>query len=183
MDRTFMDLVTSRQSVRSYADTPVERQKIMACIEAGRLAPSACNSQPWKFVIVDEPGLKLKVAEATSSIALPLNHFTNQAPVLVVLVMEGANLTASIGSVIKRKQLPLIDVGIAAEHFCLAATELGLGTCMLGWFNEKKVRRLLGIGSGGRPVLIITLGYPADAKPRTKTRKALDAVMSWNRYR
>jgi len=183
MNRTFLDLVTSRHSVRSYAGVPVERDKIIACVEAGRLAPSACNSQPWKFVIVDEPDLKRKVAEATSSVALPLNHFTNQAPVLVVLVMEGANLTASIGSIIKRKQLPLIDVGIAAEHFCLAATDLGLGTCMLGWFNEKKIRRLLGITSGGRPVLIMTLGYAADAKPRSKTRKAIDDIMSWNEYK
>lgn len=183
MHGSFIDLVTRRHSVRSYANDPVEQEKIIACVEAARLAPSACNSQPWKFVIVDEPDLKRGVAAATSSIALPLNHFTNQAPVLVVLVMEGANLTASVGSIVKRKQLPLIDIGIAAEHFCLEAADLGLGTCMLGWFDENKVRKLLGITSGGRPVLIITLGYPAATQPRVKTRKTIDTIMSWNRYR
>jgi nitroreductase len=182
MHGSFIDLATCRHSVRSYASDPVEQEKIIACVEAARLAPSACNSQPWKFVIVDDPDLKRSVAEATSSIALPLNHFTNQAPVLVVLVMEGANITATLGSIVKRKQLPLIDIGIAAEHFCLEAADLGLGTCMLGWFDENKVRKLLGITAGSRPVLIIPLGYPADSRPRVKTRKALDAIMSWNRY-
>lgn len=178
----FLELVNRRRSVRAYLETPVERDKIIACIEAGRLAPSACNSQPWKFILVDEPALKRKVAQATSSVALPLNHFTNQAPVLVVLVMEGANMTATIGSIVKRKQLPLIDVGIAAEHFCLEAADLGLGTCMLGWFDEKKIRRLLGIRAPGRPVLVITLGYPAESKEQQKSRKSLEAVMSWNGY-
>ena len=182
MHSPFLELVNRRRSIRSYLDTPVERDKIVACIEASRLAPSACNSQPWKFIVVDEPELKRQVAAATSNSALPLNHFTNQAPVLVVLIMEGANMTATIGSVIKHKQLPLIDIGIAAEHFCLEATDLGLGTCMLGWFNEKKIQKLLGIGAPGRPVLIITLGYPAESKERVKTRKALESIMAWNGY-
>jgi nitroreductase len=177
----FLDLAARRQSVRAYGATPVEREKIEACVEAARLAPSACNAQPWKFIILEEGDLKQRVAAATASAALPLNHFTNQAPVLAVLVMERPNLTSAIGSLVKGKSLPLIDIGIAAEHFCLAAADMDLGTCMLGWFDEKKVRSLLRIPSGSRPVLVITLGYPTDPAPRPKKRKPLEAILSWAR--
>jgi nitroreductase len=182
MNTIFLDLAAARQSVRGYLDTPVEREKAMSCVEAARLAPSACNSQPWKFVLVDEPVLKRRLAETTTSRGLPLNHFTVQAPVLAVLVQEGANLTSTLGSAVKGKSLPLIDVGIAAEHFCLQAAALGLGTCMIGWFDERNVRALLGIPAGKRPILIITLGYPANPEVLPKRRKALDAIQSWNKY-
>lgn len=182
METSFLDLAARRQSVRGYLDVPVEREKALSCVEAARLAPSACNSQPWKFILADEPELKRGLAEATVSRGLPLNHFTVQAPVLAVLVLEGANLTAKVGSALKGKNLPLIDIGIAAEHFCLQAAALGLGTCMLGWFDERRVRTLLGIPAGKRPILIITLGYPANPAVLPKRRKPLDSILSWNRY-
>ena len=90
------------------------------------------------------------------------------------------NLTARIGSVIKDKEYSLLDVGIAVEHFCLQAAELGLGTCILGWFDEKKVVRLLGVKNRRIP-LLITVGYAA-GETREKQRKALEEISSWNHY-
>jgi nitroreductase len=177
----FSELVNKRQSNRAYHDRPVDRELIKACIEAARLAPSACNSQPWHFIVVDEPELKNKVAQTTSNTLLPLNHFTNQAPVHFVIINEGSNFTATLGNKIKNRNFSLIDIGIAAEHFCLQAEELGLGTCMIGWFKEKELKSLLNIPEKKRPELIITLGYPSD-KHRVKKRKKLEKIISFNRY-
>jgi len=180
---TFQELINLRQSVRKYRNQPVERAKIEQIIEAVHLAPSACNSQPWKIIIVDEPELKNEVAKATFSNAISFNKFTMQAPVIAVLVIEKAKLIAQIGGSIKNMEYPQIDIGIAAAHFCLQAAELGLGTCMIGWFDEKKIRQLLNIPEKRKIGLVITLGYtPEDYKLRKKIRKPLDEICGFNRY-
>ncbi len=176
-----LDLINTRQSDRAYLSNPIEKEKIDRIIEAGRMAPSACNSQPWKFIIVDETELKNKIADCTSSKILGLNHFTKQAPVHIVIVEERAKFTANAGGLIKSKHFPLIDIGIAAEHICLQAAAEGLGSCMLGWFDEPKVKKLLDIPKSKRVPLIITLGYPA-SKTREKRRKETEAIVSYNKY-
>ena len=179
----FIDLAGRRRSVRAYdRNRPVAREQILRCLEAARLAPSACNAQPWRFIVVDDPELKDRVAARTSGGVLPMNHFTRQAPVVVVVVAERPNLTSRLGSAVKDKAFPLIDVGIATEHFCLQAAEEGLGTCILGWFDEKGVRSLLGIPPKSRPLLVLTLGVPADGGGRPKQRKTLAEIASWNAY-
>lgn len=182
MQHSFYHLVSSRESVRSYRNTLVEKDTILRIMEAGRLAPSACNAQPWTFIVVDDPDLKTRVADAASGTLTGLNHFARQAPVIIVVVMEPANLTSRIGSVVKQKHYPLIDIGIATEHICLAAAAEGLGTCMIGWFDESAIRSLLGIPRKSRPVLLITLGYPSSEIPREKRRKPLAEVLKFNRY-
>jgi nitroreductase len=178
----FLELVNKRQSDRKYLDTPVEEEKLMRCLEAARLAPSACNSQPWKFIVVNDAGIRDSLAGLTTSGRLvPLNHFTRQAPVLVVLVMEQPNLTSRFGEMVKDKKYTLMDIGIAASHFCLQAAADGLGSCMIGWFDEAGVRKLLEIPASKRPMLIITLGYPA-GKKRIKKRKKPDSIVSYNKY-
>lgn len=178
----FYELVAQRQSDRNYeTESPVEREKIERILEAARLAPSACNAQPWKIIVVDNPELKNQLADATAAKALMMNHFTKQAPVHLVIVEEGANISSTIGGWVKRKHFPHIDLGIIAEHICLAATAEGLGTCMIGWFDENKVRKLLNIPKQKRPILIITLGYSAQPL-REKKRKAMNEIVSWNRY-
>ena len=180
---TFSELVTIRQSVRKYQNRPVEREKIDVLIEAVRLAPSACNSQPWKLIIIDEPELKDKVAHAASSPGMSLNKFAPQAPIIAVLTLEKPKLSSQVGGLIKNREFPLIDIGVAAEHFCLQAAELGLGTCMLGWFDERAIRRLLHIPRKTRIALLITLGYPeADYPQRKKIRKDPDTMSSFNSY-
>lgn len=172
------ELIQKRQSDRKYDSRPVDRDMVIKCLESARLAPSACNSQPWKFVVVDEPELLKEMASAAAGMGM--NKFAAQAPVIVAVVLEKMNFTASIGSVIKDKEYSLLDVGIAVEHFCLQATELGLGTCILGWFDEKKVKKLLGIGNRRVP-LLITLGYAA-GEHRQKSRKSLEEISSRNKY-
>jgi nitroreductase len=176
-----LEVIQSRQSDRAYLTTPIEKDKLDRILEAARLAPSACNAQPWKFIIVDNQDLKNKIADCTSSTILGMNHFTKQAPVHIVIVEEKANFTSSAGSLIKNKTFPLIDIGIAAEHICLQATTEGLGTCMIGWFDETKVKKLLNIPKSKRVPLIITIGYPAK-ETREKRRKPLNDVVSFNRY-
>lgn len=173
-----LDLIQKRQSDRQYEARPVDRELVVKCLEAARLAPSACNSQPWKFVVVDEQQLVLQVGEAAAGMGM--NKFAKEVPVIVAVVLEKMNLTARIGSVIKDKEYSLLDMGIAVEHFCLQAAELGLGTCIMGWFDEKKVKKLLGI-KNKRVLLLITLGYPA-GETRRKIRKSLDDMSSWNKY-
>lgn len=148
--------------MRKYLDKPIEREKIEKIIEAVHLAPSACNSQPWKLIIVDVPELKNEVAKATFSKTISFNKFTVEAPVIAVLVIEKAKLIAQIGGSIKNMEYPKIDIGIAASNICLQAAELGLGTCMIGWFDEKKTQQLLNIPEKRKIGLVITIGYPPE---------------------
>ena len=177
----FLSLVQQRQSDRSYFDKAVEPEKLDRILEAARLAPSACNAQPWKIIVVDEPELKNKIADATSEKMIGMNHFTKQAAIHLVVVEESANFTSSLGGMIKRKHFPLIDIGIVAEHICLAAAAEGVGSCMIGWFDESKVRKLLSVPSSKRILLVITVGYPAK-ETRNKVRKPLDKIVSYNKY-
>lgn len=176
-----LKLILSRQSDRSYNDKPVENEKIERIIEAGRMAPSACNAQPWKFIIVTGPELRSRVSEAASARLLGMNSFVSQAPVLLVVVREKANMSSRIGTTIKNKDYSLIDIGIASENICLQAHAEGIGSCMIGWFDEKQVKKILGIPSGKRVELIITLGYPAK-ELREKRRKPLSETVSYNKY-
>ena len=177
------ELLKTRQSVRQYQQRPVEEEKLEMLIEAVRLSPSASNSQPWKLVVVNDPGLREQVARATFSQALAFNKFSLGAPAIVVFCVEKAGLVTQIGGLLKKRQFSLIDIGIAAAHFCLQAAELGLGTCMLGWFDEKKIKQLLGIPRGTRIGLLITLGYPAAGERlREKSRKSARLVSRFNRY-
>lgn len=180
---TFHELITVRQSVRKYTDKTVEKEKIKKLIEAVHFAPSACNSQPWKLIIVDDLKLKNEVAKATFNKAISFNKFVIQAPVIAVLIIEKAKLIAQIGGSIKNQEYPQYDIGIAAAHFCLQAAELGLGTCMIGWFDEKKIQQLLNIPKKRKVGVLITLGYPPeDYKVRRKIRKPMAEIYSFNSY-
>jgi len=179
----FPELIRIRQSVRAYQNRPVEREKLEKLIEAVRLAPSASNSQPWKLIIVDDPEIKNQVARATFSALISFNRFAPQAPILAVLTMERPKLVTQIGARLKDRDFSLIDIGIAAEHFCLQAAELGLGTCMLGWFDETAIHKVLAIPEKIRIGLVITLGYAAPGTPiRAKIRKNTKQMCSFNRY-
>jgi nitroreductase len=178
----FLELAAKRQSVRGYLDKPVEREQIERCLQAARLAPSACNSQPWKFIVIDDEELKNKIASTTCSNLISINRFSAQAPVLVLVLSEKQKLSAKFGSIVKNRQLKMIDIGIAAEHFCLQAAEEGIGTCMMGWFAERKVNKLLQIPKGKRVELVISVGYPSSEKIRKKNRKTIDEIRSFNKY-
>ncbi|MGH6556297.1 MULTISPECIES: nitroreductase family protein [Bacteroides] len=176
----FLQLVNARQSDRAYDKSrPVEPDKLERILEAGRLAPSACNAQPWKFVVVTDPLLAEKVGKAAAG--LGMNKFTKDAPVHILIVEESANITSRLGGKLKGKHFPQIDIGIAVAHIVLAAESEGLGSCILGWFDEKEVKSLTGIPSSKRVLLDVLIGYPVKEK-RKKIRKEKEKVVSYNSY-
>jgi nitroreductase len=161
----------------------VEPEKLQALIEAVRMAPSANNAQPWKLILVDDPAIRQQVAMATFSKTVSFNKFALQAPVIAVLTIEPHSLITQVVGWLRKRPFYLIDIGIAAAHFCLQATELGLGTCILGWFDESEIRKILHIPRATRVALVIALGYSADNPPaRPKTRKATEVMSSRNSY-
>ncbi len=178
----FSELINKRFSTRDYKQTPVAKADIEKCVQAARLAPSACNSQPWKFIVIDEPQLKDKVAENAFKSLIGMNQFAFKAPALIIITAEKQNFTAKIGNIVKKKDFRLFDIGIAAEHFCLQAAELGLGTCMLGWFNEKKIKKLLSIPTGRTIELMISVGYSESDSIPQKNRKELNQILAYNSY-
>lgn len=176
-----LEIISSRQSDRKYSDRPVEKEKLERIIEAGRVAPSACNAQPWKIIIVTDQGLLNNIAKAASSTVLGMNLFVGQAPLMIVMVREKPNFSSIIGGTIKKKDYSLIDIGIVSENICLQAEAEGLGSCMVGWFDEPKLKNILSIPRSKRVELIITLGYSLSAQ-REKRRKPEKEVVSYNKY-
>jgi nitroreductase len=179
----FDELIQARRSVRKYQPKEVEPEKLRALIEAVRMAPSASNAQPWKLILVDDPAIKDQVARATFNKIVSFNQFAMEAPVIAVLAVEKHSLLTQVAGWLKDRPFYLIDIGIAAAQFCLQATELGLGTCMLGYFDEAEIKKILQIPRAIRVALVITVGYEAENLPaRPKARKAADGMSSRNRY-
>lgn len=178
-----LDIIKHRRSVRNFLDRPVEREKILACLEAARLAPSACNSQPWKFIIVDDIKLKNRLCRVAFGGVYSINRFCKVTPVIVVVVSEQANYLSRIGSMLRGTKYYLIDIGIATEHFALQAEELGLGTCWIGWFNEGAVKSVLNVPQQKKIDVLLALGYCDMEKVQTAhSREPLDKISSFNRY-
>ncbi len=179
----FHELISLRQSDRKYINKPIDREIINKCIEAARLAPSASNSQPWTFIVIDDNELKDKVGRKTFGPLKSFNKFVPQAPVVITIVLEKPKIITEVGGRIKNKEFPLMDIGIAAEHICLQAAEEGLGSCMLGWFDERAIKSLLNVPDNKSIPLLITLGYtPEGYKHRKKIRKSMDKVVRYNSY-
>jgi len=178
----FHSLILKRSSVRKYQDKPVPRESILKCLEAARLAPSACNVQPWRFIVVDDPDLKKKVSDAAYQGVGNFNKFIYEAPVIIVVMAERDLITNRMAATLKGIPYYLLDVGAACQQILLQAEELGIGTCWVGWFKEKPLKNLFGLSASKKIVSLITMGYP-DAeviKTREKRRKNLDQMVSFN---
>ena len=176
-----LEMVTSRQSDRKYLDKPVEKEKLDRIIEAARMSPSANNSQPWKFIVITEPDLLKKISEAASAKLLGMNSFVSQAPLQIIIVREKEDFKTKAAAIIKERDYSLIDIGIASENICLQAEAEGLGSCMIGWFDEKAIKSHLGIPRSKRVELIITIGYSNNSQ-RAKKRKSPEQTVSFNKY-
>jgi nitroreductase len=175
-----LDIIKKRQSVRKYLDKPVEDDKLEMILEAARLAPSSSNSQPWHFIAVKDKGLKTKLMHAVPLGVVAINKFIDEAPVVIVgCVTPG--FFQKVSSLFGREN-HIVDISIAMEHMVLAAEELGLGTCWIGWFDEGKVKKLLNVPRAAKVVAMITLGYPAEGGGHATTRKALDEIYSVDKY-
>ena len=178
-----LDVIKNRRSVRSFIDRPVERRLLAACLEAARLAPSACNAQPWKFIVVDDPKVKEKLNEAAFGGIYSMNSFCKSAGAMVAVVSERQKFIAKVGGLLRGTQFYLIDIGIACEHFVLQAQALGLGTCWIGWFNEKGVKEVLGIPKDKKVDVLIPVGYYDTSKPaQDKVRYPPEETSSFNKY-
>ena len=180
---SLLDLMKHRKSVRDFLDRPVEREKIAMCLEAARVAPSACNSQPWRFVVVDEPSLKNQLCKVAFSGIYSINSFCKMAPVIVVVISEKSRFIARVGGMFRGTKYYLIDIGIACEHFVLQAEDLDLGTCWIGWFNEKRVKSVLNIPQHKKIDVLIALGYYDRKKLKSgHDRDPLDKMTAFNAY-
>jgi nitroreductase len=178
-----LDLLKHRKSVRNFLDRPVEREKIMMCLEAARLAPSACNSQPWKFIVVDDKQLKDKLCDAAFGGIYSINSFCKMAAVIIVVISEKPKFLATIGGMFRGTKYYLIDIGIACEHFVLQAEDLGLGTCWIGWFDERAVKSILNIPQRKKIDIIVALGYYDRKKLGPEHgREPIDKIASFNSY-
>jgi nitroreductase len=179
----FQQLVQGRRSIRRFLPQSVEREKILACLEAARRAPSAENAQTWRFLVIDDPDLKARFSSEAFSGLYSMTKFAAQAPVLVLVLARLDFLANRLGKQIQGVPFFLIDIGIAGEHFVLQAEELGIGTCWIGWFSFRKARKLLRIPRSYKIVSLIAAGY-YDKKPsREQIRKPLDEVAWFNAFK
>ena len=170
----FMEIANVRQSCRAYDETrPVEREKLDAILEAARLSPSACNGQPYHFTVCTGDTAR-EAAKATQGMGM--NKFASQAPILIVVSEQPYVKSAAVGAKVKNNDYRSIDIGIAAAYLTAEAAAQGLGTCILGWFDDSKLRALCGLDMPVR--LVITLGYPKDDTLRPKKRKDISELVT-----
>lgn len=165
------EVIKERRSVRSYKDLPVPDEKLTRILSAARLAPSAGNRQPWKFIVVRDLERRKALAEAASG-----QRFVGEAPVIIAAVALDPERLMECG-------VPsyAVDLAIAVDHITLAATEEGLGTCWIGAFSQDKVRKILNIPKNHKVVALLPLGYPADTT-RTKIRKSLKEIVCYETF-
>ena len=169
----FLKMAKTRQSCRSYDESRcVEQEKLDAILEAAQLSPSACNGQPYKITVCRGQAAK-DVAAATTGMGL--NKFASQAPVLLVLSEMPYVKSAALGAKLKNNDYRSIDIGIAAAYITAEAAAQGLGSCILGWLDDQKIRSICGLEYPVR--LVITLGYAKDETLRTKKRKDLSELV------
>ena len=170
----FMEIAKQRQSCRSYdPERPVEQEKLDAILEAARLAPSACNGQPYHFTVCTGQVAK-QVAAATAGMGL--NKFASQAPVLIVISDMPYVKTAALGAKLKGIDYRSMDIGIAAAYLTAEATVQGLGTCILGWLDSDRICKICDLTGPVR--LVITLGYPNE-ELREKKRKSMSELVTY----
>jgi nitroreductase len=173
----FLELARQRQSCRQFADKPVEREKLAQCVEAARLTPSACNSQPWSFVVVDSPNLVAEVAQTTMQ--LGINEYIAKAKAFFVVVEEYAALMPKIAKLIDSQYFAKGDLGAATLALTLEAQSLGLGTCILGLFDRPKLRELLTIPQDKGIFIVVAVGYPSSDHLRDKQRKPIEEIVRY----
>ena len=172
----FLEIANARQSCRSYdPDRPVEQEKLDAILEAVRLAPSACNGQPYHITVCTGEVAK---AAAKATMGMGMNKFAAQAPVLLVISEESYCKTAALGAKVKGNDYRSMDIGIAVAYLTAEAAAQGLGTCILGWLDDENLRQICGVKHPVR--LVVTLGYPGPKDtPREKKRKEITELVSY----
>lgn len=172
----FLEIANARQSCRNYDNTrKIEKEKLQAVLEAARLAPSACNGQPYHITVCEGDAAK-QVAKAT--MGMGMNKFAADAPVMIVISEEEYVKSAALGAKLKQNDYRSIDIGIASAYLTAEAAAQGLSTCILGWFDDEKIRSICDLEHPVR--LVVTLGYAKeDDTLRPKKRKNTDELVSY----
>jgi nitroreductase len=184
MDQSpFQRLVNERKSIRRFSDLPVKRDVLEMCLEAARVAPSAENTQPWRFLVIDDPAVRERYCAEVFSGIYRVSNFASRAPVLILMLAKLDLIAHRIGRQVQNIHFHYIETGIAGEHLVLQAEELGLGSCWIGWFNVRKARRFFRIPAKYKINSMLALGY-YDKKPsRERKRKSLDEIVWFNGLR
>lgn len=181
----FLDIMRRRRSCRAYrADKPVAREDLLKIVEAGRLTPSGCNSQPWKFVVVDSPEAREKLCDAlvveNNVSGAPWRH---QVPAFIILVEQPAKvMQAVVNHYHDTQRFAQGDIGAACMNMCHEAFSLGLATCVIGINDQAKLERYFGIPAGNEARLVLAVGYAADDGNVNKVRKTLEEICCFNRW-
>ena len=177
----FEALQAARESCRVYSDRPVPRETLAHLVDVARLAPSGCNAQPWRFIIIDEPEARAKLIEALDDDGLTGCPWGDRVPNFILICEDEAHVKPGVAEHYGAQHFAQMDIGMAAMALCYEATSMGLGTCLIGTMNQAKLHQSFGIPEE-RPVrLIVTVGYPAkETAPRPKVRKELDDILSYS---
>lgn len=178
---TVADVIARRVSCRAYKPDPVPEAHVLQILEAARLAPSACNQQPWRFAVARDPEMRRRIVMEGFLPGIKMD-WAIAAPVHVVVGMERNLMTHRLAASVSGVDYPWVDIGIAAEHLVLAATELGLGTCWIGWIKPRVIARLVAWPRSVKPVVVITVGYPCEGetgKLPAARRKPLAEIVRW----
>jgi nitroreductase len=173
----FEDLLKERKSIRKFKETPIEKDKIIKILECGLLSPSACNVQPYRFIVL----LGQKKNEFSKEVfdgIFSFSSFVSKAPVLIVIVRIKTNVKMKIGNFVCDTDFSLIDIGIAGEHMVLKATELGLGSLWVGWFDRKKAKKFLKLSKNESPEIIIAIGEK-DENPQFRRKKKFEEATTF----
>lgn len=172
----FTEIAQNRQSCRNYDSTrEVEKSKLDAILNSARLSPSACNGQPYHITVCSGDTAKA-VARATQGMGM--NKFASDAPIQLVISEKPYCRTAAVGAKLKNNDYRSIDIGIVAAYITAEATAQGLGSCILGWLDSDKIKKICNID--GEVRLVICIGYAkADDKLRAKKRKELSEIVSY----
>ncbi len=176
MEQKFLELVKNRQSCRDFNDKPIERETLEKIVELGRLAPSACNSQPWKMYVVTDEEMRKKVAKTTQDCLM--NKFVDKAKAIIVLAETCATLKERIISKFSSKHFVKYDIGELTAYLTLGAESLGVSSCIIGWVNEKNLKAVLSMPEDENVTIVIALGY-SDIEKRPKARKDKEKVVKF----
>jgi nitroreductase len=176
-----------RRSVRKFSEQQIERAKVLQILEAARLAPSSSNRQAWHFVVVDDKAIIEQIPDTVPVGTQRIVDFVKKAPLVIAGCYTKAftHYIAQLGG----HENHLVDVSIAMAQMTLAATELGIGTCWIGWYGESRLRRLLKLPRRYKIVALLVLGYPAEPSTEesiagipARPRKALADIVSHNTF-
>jgi nitroreductase len=173
---TLDQIIAKRRSIRAYDTKPILPDDILALCESARQAPSACNSQTWRFIAVTNREMIARICDEAMRPVIP-NRWLKQAPLVMVGCSQLDLVANRLGAAVTGIEYYQIDLGIAMEHMVLKATELGLGSCWIGWFKEKKIKQLLQIPAGIKVSALLAIGHPQADSGRQRSRKPLRNIL------